>query len=375
MNKKTLAVLLRALIVIAVTVLSAIIIYYFFKLLYPFIIGTLLVMLINPIIKFLEKKARFPRLLAVLTTLFLFITIFAGVMTLLIAEIIAGSTYLAKIVPKKVDSIINAIQLFFTDKIIPFYEGIASKFNALDSGKQDTVTRSINEASNELSSTVTSFLQNFLTSLPALVSWIPSAATTIVFILLATFFISKDWNKLSKKATSYLPEKITTHSGNVLQDLKRAGLGFVKAQFILITVTFIINLIALLIMQIEQALTISLIIAVVDLIPYLGSSAILIPWAIYEMATGSLGLGIALASLFIVVAGIRQFIEPKVLSSSLDLDPLSTLISLFVGFKLFGFLGLIIGPISLVFGMALYRTGVFQDIYRYIVRPDKNIHL
>lgn len=237
MNKKTLAVLLRALIVIAVTVLSAIIIYYFFKLLYPFIIGTLLVMLINPIIKFLEKKARFPRLLAVLTTLFLFITIFAGVITLLIAEIIAGSTYLAKIVPKKVDSIINAIQLFFTDKIIPFYEGIASKFNALDSGKQDTVTRSINEASNELSSTVTSFLQNFLTSLPALVSWIPSAATTIVFILLATFFISKDWNKLSKKATSYLPEKVTTHSGNVLQDLKRAGLGFVKAQFILITVT------------------------------------------------------------------------------------------------------------------------------------------
>src|SRR5699024_3867625 len=375
MNKKTLAVLTRALIVLTVTVLSAIIIYYFFKLMYPFIIGALLVMLINPIIRFLEKKAHFPRLLAVLTTLLLFITVFAGGMTLLIAEIIAGSSYLAKVVPEKVDSIINAVQLFSTDKIIPFYENIATKFNALDPGKQDTVTNSIKEASNELSSTVTSFLQSFLSSLPALISWIPSAATAIVFILLATFFISKDWNKLSKKSTSYLPEKITTHSGNVLNDLKKASLGFIKAQFILITVTFIINLIAFLIMQIEQALTIALIIAIVDLLPYLGSSAILIPWAIYEMFTGSLGLGIALASLFIVVAGTRQFIEPKVLSSSLDLDPLSTLISLFVGFKLFGFLGLIIGPISLVFGMALYRTGVFKDVYQYIVRPDKNIHL
>src|SRR5699024_11026539 len=97
--------------------------------------------------------------------------------------------------------------------------------------------------------------------------------------------------------------------------------------------------------------------------------------AIYEMATGSLALGIGLASLFIVVAGTRQFIEPKVLSSSLDLDPLSTLISLFVGFKLFGFLGLIIGPLSLVLGMAFYRTGVFKDIYEYIVRPNKNINL
>jgi len=375
MNKKTLAILIRALIVIAVAVLSAIIVYYFFKLFYPFIIGTFIVMLINPIINFLEKKARFPRLLAVLTTLFLFITIFAGAITLLIAEIIAGSSYLAKIVPEKVDAIIKSIQLFFTDKIIPFYEGIASKFNALDADKQTTITRSIQEASNELSSTVTSFLQNFLSSLPALVSWIPSAATAIVFILLATFFISKDWKKLSKKVTTYLPEKVTTHSSNVLRDLKRAGVGFIRAQFILITVTFIINLIALLILQIEQALTIALIIAFVDLLPYVGSSAILIPWAIYEIATGNLFLGISLASLFIVVIGTRQFIEPKVLSSSLDLDPLSTLISLFVGFKLFGFLGLIIGPLSLVLGMAFYRTGVFKDIYEYIVRPNKNINL
>lgn len=375
MNKKTLAILIRALIVLAVVIISAILVYYFFKLFYPFIIGTVIVMLINPIIKFLESKARFPRLLAVLTTLFLFITIFAGAITLLIAEIIAGSSYLAKIVPEKVDAIIKSIQLFFTEKVIPFYEGIASKFNALDADKQTTITRSIQEASNELSSTVTTFLQNFLTSLPALVSWIPSAATGIVFILLATFFISKDWKKLSKKVTAYLPEKVTTHSGNVLKDLKRASVGFIRAQFILITVTFIINLIALLIMQIEQALTIALIIAIVDLLPYLGSSAILIPWAIYEMATGSLALGIGLASLFIVVAGTRQFIEPKVLSSSLDLDPLSTLISLFVGFKLFGFLGLIIGPLSLVLGMAFYRTGVFKDIYEYIVRPNKNINL
>src|SRR5699024_2867400 len=127
--------------------------------------------------------------------------------------------------------------------------------------------------------------------------------------------------------------------------------------------------------------TIALIIAFVDLLPYVGSSAILIPWAIYEMATGSIALGIGLASLFIVVAGTRQFIEPKVLSSSLDLDHLSTLISffvcfnLFVFFKLFCFLFLIIGPLILVLGMAFYRTGVFKDIYEYIVRPNKNINL
>src|SRR5690625_6422783 len=76
MNKKTLAILIRALIVLAVVIISAILVYYFFKLFYPFIIGTVIVMLINLIIKFLEKKSRFPRLIAVLKNLFLFFTFF-----------------------------------------------------------------------------------------------------------------------------------------------------------------------------------------------------------------------------------------------------------------------------------------------------------
>ena len=121
MNKKSLAIALRALIVLLVVVLSAFIIYFAFKLLYPFIIAALLVMLINPIINFLQTKARFPRILAVLTTLLLFFSAFAGAITLLIAEIISGTAYLANVVPAKVNKMINFIQSFFIDKVIPFY--------------------------------------------------------------------------------------------------------------------------------------------------------------------------------------------------------------------------------------------------------------
>lgn len=371
MNKKARGIAIRTLIVIVIIVLTLFTIYFAFKLLYPFIIAALLVMLINPIIHFLQNKARFPRILAVLTTLLLFFFAFAGAITLLIAEIISGTAYLANIVPAKVNNMINSVQSFFINKVIPFYEGIASKFTALDASKQDTITSSIREASNKLSGSLTSFLQNFLTSLPALVSWIPSAATAIVFILLATFFISKDWNKISKNITKRLPTSITTPSGDVIKDLKKAFIGFLKAQLILITITFIIILTGLLIMQVDHVLTIALIIAIVDLLPYLGTSAVLIPWAIYEFAIGDLFMGIGLSILYLIVTSTRQFIEPKVLSTNLNLDPLMTLISLFVGYKLFGFLGLILGPIGLVFGITLYRTGVLTNIYRYIMTPNK----
>lgn len=371
MNKKSLAIMLRILIVLSIVVLSGVFIYYFFKLLYPFIIATLLVVLINPIIKFLERKARFPRLLAILTTLLLIFSILAGAMTLLIAEIISGTTYLANVVPKKVEIMINTVQTFLIDKVIPFYEGIALKFSALDAGKQDTITSSIQEAGNKFSGSMISFLQKFLTALPGLISWIPGAATAIIFILLATFLISKDWNKLSSKLTDYLPVVIKKPSGDVLKDLKKAGVGFIRAQFILITITFVIVLSTLLIMQVKNALTISLIMAVVDIIPILGVSAVLIPWAIYQFVIGNLFLGFGLSILFVVVTVTRRIIEPKVLASSLNLDPLATIIALFIGFQLFGFLGLIIGPAGLVFGIALHRTGVLHDIYRYIVQSNK----
>jgi predicted PurR-regulated permease PerM len=58
--------------------------------------------------------------------------------------------------------------------------------------------------------------------------------------------------------------------------------------------------------------------------------------------------------------------EPKILSSNIGLDPLATLIALFVGFKLIGFLGLIVGPVTLVILSTLYRANVFHDIWTFI---------
>ena len=293
-------------------------------------------------------------------------------MTLLIAEIISGTAYLANILPSKITAMINTIQFFLIYKVVPFYEEIALKFNSLDPSKQNTIISSIKEASNKLSESAISFLQTFLSGLPALISWIPSAATAIVFIFLATLLIGKDWDDISRKFNDHLPSIIKKPSGHVLNDLKKAGLGFIRAQIILITISFVIALIGLLIMQVNHALTIAIIMGIVDIIPIIGISIIIIPWAIYEFAVGNLFLAIGLSILFIVITAFRRILEPKILASSLDLDPLATLIALFVGFQLFGFLGLIVGPLLLIFGITLKRTGVFNDIYQYIVQPKKN---
>ncbi|MNR42056.1 hypothetical protein D3C85_1605290 [compost metagenome] len=77
-------------------------------------------------------------------------------------------------------------------------------------------------------------------------------------------------------------------------------------------------------------------------------------------------LGIGLSVLYGIIVIARQIMEPKVLASSVGLDPLATLIAMFVGLKLFGLLGLIVGPVSLILITAFYRARIFHDIASYI---------
>ncbi len=366
MNQRKKQMFYRVLIIIATLILGALAVFFTFKFLYPFILAILIVILINPIVDFLQNKARFPRALAILTTLILFLLLFFGIVTLLIAELISGAAFLASTVPDKVDKMITATQNFFTQHILPFYEGIAMKFNALDGSKQDTIMQSIQEASAKFSGSITGFLQAFFTKLPSLVSWIPSAATALVFALLATFFISKDWENLSHTFTKKLPNAFKTRSFSVLKNLRKALFGFIKAQLILMSLTAVLIFVGMLILGVDHALTIALIIGFVDMLPYLGTGIVLVPWAIYEFISGSIGMGIGISILYALATMQRQFMEPKVLSSNLGMNPLATLVALFVGFKVFGFLGLILGPVILVVITSLYRTGVFKDLINYV---------
>lgn len=139
-----------------------------------------------------------------------------------------------------------------------------------------------------------------------------------------------------------------------------------ESQLLLVAMTIGIVLIGLIILKVEHALVIALCIGLVDLLPYIGSGTVFLPWIIYSAMTGNLSLAIGLGILYIVVLIQRQISEPKVLSKSIGLNPLATLVALFVGLKWFGFLGLVIGPASLVVWQAFRNAGVFRDIYEYI---------
>lgn len=167
----------------------------------------------------------------------------------------------------------------------------------------------------------------------------------LLFALLSAFFFLKDENKivdiiLRHRGYSFIKNAL------MFRDTVSAALGgYIRAQLLLMSLTFAILSVFLLLFGVKYALLAALGIAFLDALPVFGTGFILLPWALYEFLTGDNALGFGLVALYGVCSLTRQILEPKILSSQIGLHPLLTLAGVFVGFKLFGVLGLIAGPL------------------------------
>ena len=131
----------------------------------------------------------------------------------------------------------------------------------------------------------------------------------------------------------------------------------IKGYAILMLMTFLELLAGFLILRVKYALLLSLLIAVVDILPVLGTGTVLIPWGIAGLILKNTALGIGILVLYAVITVIRNFAEPKIIGKQIGINPLFTLLSMFIGIKLLGFAGVIIFPTALIVTVKYYSEG------------------
>lgn len=371
MNRDLLFKIVRFLFVIIIAILSVFALIYLSKLTAPFIIGFFIALIINPLVDFLQDKTKMSRGLSVFSSIIIILGVISTAITLLINEIISGFAYLSKIVPERFNQFTIYIENFHSTTIIPIYNNLLIMFEDLDQDQRSTVLESIQVLGTNLTNAFSSVTQSTANGLYTMILKLPNMATLLVISLLATFFISKDWYRLVKKVHQLVPEKVHDKIDQIHLSLQRALLGFLKAELKLTFLSACIVLVGLLILRVEHALTIALIIWLVDFLPYIGAILVFLPWIIYSFTTGDITLGIGLSILYGLVVAQRQFIKPKILSSSIGISPLATIFAMFVGFKLIGVLGIILGPLTYIFIKTLHETGIFKAIWRFIVIPSR----
>lgn len=190
---------------------------------------------------------------------------------------------------------------------------------------------------------------------------IPNLLIYFIVFVVALYLFSYSLPSLHKGFLSMFEDSSRTKVETVMSDLRRSVFGLLRATIVLSGLTYLVALLGLLVLRVEYPLAIALLIIIVDLLPILGTGSVLVPWAIYSaIVNGEYKLGIGLVVLFIVITVFRRIVEPKIIGDSVGISPLAALVSLYVGFKLFGLVGFFLGPTLVIIYQAMRKAGLLQ---------------
>jgi sporulation integral membrane protein YtvI len=204
------------------------------------------------------------------------------------------------------------------------------------------------------------FLQELMQGTVQLAALVPGFFIDFLIYVIALFLFCLEFPLIRKKAKNLLKETTYQKISLVCSDLSKAAIGFLKAQVFLSFITFLLAYTGLWILGVPFTLLLAILIILVDILPILGTGSMLVPWAVIAIIQGNGHLGIGLIILFISITVIRRIIEPKVYSANLGLTPIASLISLYLGLKLMGFIGLFIGPAAVIVFETLKKAGFIK---------------
>lgn len=194
-----------------------------------------------------------------------------------------------------------------------------------------------------------------------LLSALPGTVFFLMTMVLSCFFAAAELPRLREIARLHLPAGITDSVSKTAGMLRRAVGGWLRAQAALMGITFLILLAGFLLLRTDSPLLTALTVSFLDALPVLGTGTVLIPWAMMAMMTGSLPLGMGLLTLYAAAALTRNVMEPRLLGSQMGLSPLVTLGAIYAGWRIGGFWGMLLLPIAVMTGSALYFSARQPD--------------
>ncbi len=208
------------------------------------------------------------------------------------------------------------------------------------------------------SSVILQSLSQWLLGLAAsLLTAVPDIVLFVLTALLSSYFFSAEYRTLPKLLKKHLPEAWLQRAKTLLHRLKTALKAYIKSELSLSAVTLGLCALGLLILGQGKVILLSVLIAIIDALPVFGAGTVLVPWGVYTLLRGDTALAVGLLLLYAVVAIARTVLEPRFLGRQIGLHPLLTLLALYAGYQLFGFLGLLLFPVATMLLKQLYDLG------------------
>ncbi len=206
-----------------------------------------------------------------------------------------------------------------------------------------------------------SVVEKAASELPAmvagLISAVPQIAIGTVVFVLSAYYLSRDFYSVNRKILGCFGKKTSRFISEFKTQFLLTAANYMKAYLFLMLFSFTQLYFGLTVLRVPYAFSVAFFIAVVDILPVLGMGVVVIPWALWCAVTGNYSLAVGLLILFAIMSVIRQLAEPRVVGGFIGLHPLLSLLSVCVGLRLMGVMGMLLFPMLVIILKNLRQSG------------------
>lgn len=320
----------------------------------PFVIGWLIALIANPLVRMLERRLKVARKH---TSMLLIIGVLAG--------IIVGIYFIGVKTVEKTRSLVDQAPEIYME-VKGEFENAGENLSKLIDEMPDSVQKAIADLQDRIGAitgkAVGKISQITVDQASSLAKNLPSILISIIFTILSAYFFIADRDRILEFGRANTPG-IIQEKWRILSDsFKQVFGGYFKAQFKIMGVIGVILFVGFLIMRVKFAALVAILIAFLDMLPFFGTGTALIPWALFKLISGDLKYAVELIILYLVTQLVRRVIEPKMVGDSIGVNPLLTLVFMYIGYRISGVIGMILAvPIGAIV-INFYRMGVFDGV-------------
>lgn len=319
----------------------------------PFVVGFILSLIANPVVKFLEKKIKIKRkygsVLMIVVVIGVIVLICYGLISFLSKGLSSFAEYLPTMYLNAGNELTEA-----TGQLQSILDKIPFTQNVDISGFGKSIESFIGDMVFGSGEPDVSAISGFAKS-------IPDVLVSIVMGLLATYFFIADKEKLMMLAERHIPKSFREKTGHIYMQTAKIVGGYFKAQFKIMGVIYVVVWIGLIILKVDYAWLIGFGIAFLDMLPVFGTGTVLCPWAVIKLLSGNYMTAAGMLILYAIALTVHQIIQPKLIGDSVGMDPFATLVFMYIGYRVNGAVGMILAiPIGMIL-ISLYEAGGFDN--------------
>ena len=339
--------------------------YMFLGFFMPFVIGWFISYVASPIVKWLERRLKIVKKLG---SAMIIILVLAGVILLVyfvVSRIWRECMALIQNLPDLYEELETGLR--------QIGDNLNVVFERLPEAVQNAWYQMIDNLDQAMGALMQQISEPTVTAASNFVKRIPSILIGFIVTIISAYFFIAEREMVIEWAKKVSPDPIVRRMSMVMANLKYAVGGYFKAQFKIMLVIFVILLAGFSLIGIHFSILLAIGIAFLDFLPFFGTGTALIPWAVYKFMVGDYRMVVALVIIYVVSQLVHQLIQPKLVGDSIGLNPLFTLVLIYIGYKIGSVFGMIFAvPVGMIV-LNLYKAGAFDYILDDVMLLTKRI--